>query len=78
MNVKMGSVHEPEAELLGAQDALGDVKRLEERLLQPQGRVVAVRVELSALIDALEQLNLDELRQVSQYVQKRLAAHTTA
>ncbi|TAH53529.1 MAG: hypothetical protein EYC68_03260 [Chloroflexota bacterium] len=78
MTVKMGSVHEPEAELLGVEDALGDVARLEEHVFQQPDRVVAVRVELSALIDALDQLNLDELRQVSQYVQKRLAAHTTA
>lgn len=78
MIAKMGSVHEPEAELLSAEDALHDVERLEARLIQKEGRVVAVRVELSALMDALEQLNLDELRQVSQYVQNRLAAYAHA
>lgn len=71
---KMGNVHEPEAELLSAEDARHDVERLEAYLKQKQDRVVIVRVELSALLDALEQLNLEELRQVSQFVQMRLAA----
>ncbi len=73
---KIGSVHEPEAELLSAEDAIQDAARLRAWFHQRQQaeRVVSVRVPLWALLEAIDHLQPDELRQVARRVEERLVA----
>ncbi|HEY4723531.1 MAG TPA: hypothetical protein VII92_16870 [Anaerolineae bacterium] len=66
-------VHEPEAELANAGDALQDAARL-RAVLHQRERSVQLRVPLSALLDALDALDPKELRQVAQHAQDRLTA----
>ncbi len=69
----MADVHEPEAELLSAEDALQDAERLRAVLRQRQReRSVPLRVPLSALLDALDTLESKELQQVVKHAQDRL------
>lgn len=75
MMAEKGEVHEPEAELLGAEEAIQDAARLREAFRQYKaGRVVPVRVPLWALLDALDALEPHELRQVARRAQDRLEA----
>jgi hypothetical protein len=75
MMAKMGSVHEPEAELLSAEDAIQDAVRLRAWFQQRQTeRVVPLRVPLWALIEAIDHLEPDELRQVARRAEERLMA----
>lgn len=70
-----GSVHEPNAELLSAQDAIQDAQRLRawyERHRRAN-RSVAVRVPLEALLEVIDDLGPDELREVARRAQERLA-----
>ncbi len=71
-----GSVHEPEAELLNAEDAIQDAARLRAwfRQRQQSERVVSVRVPLWALLEAIDHLPPDELRQVARRAEERLVA----
>ncbi|MGH2521293.1 MAG: hypothetical protein ACRDH2_02215 [Anaerolineales bacterium] len=74
MMAKMGSVHEPEAPLLSAEDAIHDAERLREAYHRRKvERAVPVRVPLWALLEALGALEPDELRQVVRHVEERLA-----
>jgi hypothetical protein len=66
-------VHEPDAELASAADALQDAARL-RAILRQREHAVQVRVPLSALLDALDALGPQELRQVAKHAQERLTA----
>jgi len=71
------SIHEPEAELLSAEDAVQDAARLRAAIRvgrRPSERAVPVRVPLWALLEALDALELPELKQVAHRVQERLVA----
>jgi len=76
MKSKMGSVHEPEAELLSAEDAIQDAARLRALLRQRRlaERAVSIRVPLWALLEAMDHLEPDDLRQALERAEKRLAA----
>lgn len=66
-------VHEPDAELSNAAEAVQDAARL-RAVLRQRERSVQLRVPLSALLDALDALEPKELRQVAQHAQERLTA----
>lgn len=73
MMAKLGNVHEPEAELLSAEDAIQDAARLRAVFRRRESeRVVPVRVPLWALLEAIDRLEADELRQVAQRAEERL------
>ena len=76
MIAKIGSVHEAEAELLSAEDAIQDAARLSAlfRQRRPRERAVPVRVPLWALLEAIDHLQPDELRQAVERAEKRLVA----
>jgi hypothetical protein len=77
MTTLHGSVHEPDEELLSAEDAIEDGKRLDElfRRRQHIEQYVALRVPLSSLLEAIDQLEVEELRKIGRRVQERLAEH---
>ena len=70
------SVHEAEAKLLSAEDAIQDAARLRALYRQQlqAGRAVLMRVPLWALLEAIDHLEMDELRQAVERAEKRLAA----
>jgi len=76
MVAKKRSVHEAEAELLSAEDAIQDAARLgalfRQRRYEAAERVVPVRVPLWALLEAIDHLEADELRQAMERAEKRL------
>ncbi len=75
MMANVGSVHEPEAELLSAEDAIQDVARLRALFRQRRReRAVPVRVPLWALLEAIDFLEPEELRQTVERAEKRLLA----
>ena len=71
-----GNVHEPEAELLSAEDAIQDAQHL--RLLFRQRRnvelSVPLRVPLHVLLEALDDLEPDALHMVIQRAEACLTA----
>ncbi len=72
---KIGSVHEPEAELHSADDAIQDSARL--RALYGSRRAehaIPVRVPFSALLEAIDCLESDELKEAMKRAEKRLEA----
>ena len=71
-----GSVHEPEAELLSAEDAIQDGRRLRAMFRQRRQveQPVPLHVPLWTLIEALDHLGTEALRQVVRRAQERLAA----
>mgnify|MGYP001606889120 FL=1 len=76
MMTQIGSVHEPEAELLSAEDAIQDAKRLRVLFRQQRRaeRPVSLRMPLWVLLEALDNLEPEALRQVAQRAEERLAA----
>ena len=76
MTAPQRSVHEPGEELLSAEDAIEDAARLDA--LFHRGRqteqLVALHVPLSTLMEAIDQLELEDLRKVGRRVEERLAA----
>ena len=75
MRMRPGSVHEPEAELLSADDAIEDAEQLRV-LLRREGQAepaVAVRVPLWALLEAVDHLEATALQQIAQHAEERLA-----
>lgn len=70
---KMGSVHEPEAELHSAEDAIEDAARV-RAWFREQEHAVSLRVPLSALLEALDNLQPNELREVARRAEERLLA----
>jgi len=71
------SIHEPEVPLLSAQDAIQDAERLRsllQRNRQRAEREVQLRVPLTAIIEAIDQLKANELRLLAQRLEERLAS----
>jgi hypothetical protein len=78
---EMGSVHEPEAELVGYKETLEDYAHLKSLfdIEDAQEPSLSLRVPLSAMLDAIDHMQVDALRQVARRAQSRLAAlHTLA
>jgi hypothetical protein len=74
--VEQKSIHEPGAQLLSAQDAIRDAERLQALLLrnrQQAEREVQLRVPFTVIIEAVDQLEADELRLLAQRLEERLA-----
>jgi hypothetical protein len=74
--VEQKSVHEPGAQLLSAQDAIQDAERLRALLLrnrQQAKREVQLRVPFTVIVEAVDQLEADELRLLAQRLEERLA-----
>jgi len=81
MTKNTGSVHEPEAELLSAEDAILDAERLRTLFRQQRqtSQPVQLQMPLWVLLDALDHLELEALRLVARRVEERLAeAHGRA
>jgi hypothetical protein len=71
------SVHEPNAPLLSAQDAIQDAERLRELLRrnrQQAEQEVQLRVPFTVILEAIDQLEAGELRLLVQRLEDRLAA----
>jgi len=74
---KQKSVHEPNAPLLSAQDAIQDAERLQELLWrnrQQAEREVQLRVPFTVILKAIDQLEASELCLLVQRLEDRLAA----
>jgi len=70
------SVHEPEAQLLSAQDVVQDAERLRtllRRNRQRAEREVQLRVPFTVIVEAIEQLEVGELCLLAQRLEERLA-----
>jgi hypothetical protein len=70
------SMHEPEAQLLSGQDAIQDAERLKALLRRNRKRAereVQLRVPFTVIIEALDQLEVGELRLLAQRLEERLA-----
>jgi len=77
MDDKEKSIHEPNAPLLSAQDAIQDAKRLRELLWrnrQQAEREVQLQVPFTVILKAIDQLEASELRLLAQRLEERLAA----
>ena len=74
---KQKSIHEPDAPLLSAQDAIQDAGRLQELLWrnrQQAEQEVQLRVPFTVILKAIDQLEASELRLLVQRLEDRLAA----
>jgi len=74
---KQKSIHEPNAPLLGAQDAIQDAERLQELLWrnrQQAEQEVQLRVPFTVILKAIDQLEASELHLLVQRLEDRLAA----
>jgi len=74
---KQKSIHEPNAPLLSAQDAIQDAERLRELLWRNRRRAereVQLRVPFTVILKAIDQLEASELRLLAQRIEERLAA----
>jgi len=74
---KQKSVHEPNAPLLSAQDAIQDAERLRVLLWrnrQQAEKEVQLRVPFTVILEAIDQLEASELRVLAQRLEDRLAA----
>jgi len=70
------SIHEPEAQLLSGQDAIQDAERLQALLRRNReraGREVQLRMPFTVIVEALDQLEVGELRMLAQRLEERLA-----
>lgn len=71
------SIHEPNAPLLSAQDAIQDAERLRGLLWrnrQQTEREVQLRVPFTVILKAIDQLEPGELRLLAQRLEDRLAS----
>lgn len=71
------SIHEPDAPLLSAQDAIQDAERLQELLWrnrQQAEQEIQLRVPFTVILNAIDQLEAGELRLLVQRLEDRLAA----
>ena len=75
MMAQKGSVHEPEAELLSAEDAIQDAEQLGMMFRQRRRaeESVPLRVPLWVLLEALDSLEPETLHEVVQRAEARLA-----
>ena len=70
------TVHEPDAELMSAEEAWEDAQllsRMRARRRAKSESIVRLPIPFSAFISALEQFSRDELLLVHQHIQERLA-----
>ncbi len=69
------TIHEPDAELLNAEEAIEDGERL--RMLFSRGqkieRAVELHIPLSVLLDAIDHLDVEALQTIAQRAEERLA-----
>jgi hypothetical protein len=73
----IGAVHEPEAELLTAEEAIGDAVRLRQTLAERRREYeVPLRVPLVALLEAIDHLDQQALRQIIERAEERLVVGT--
>ena len=74
------SVHEPNEELLSAEEAIADADRLEQLFLRHRHaeQAISVQIPLRALLAAIDQLDLPALREVARRTEARLAAVESA
>ena len=79
MTISQKSVHESDEELLSADDAIEDAQRLDAlfRGRRQTEQLVAVRVPLSALMEAIDQLELEDLHKIRERISERLASSLT-
>lgn len=71
------TVHEPDAELMSANDVRNDAQRLAEivqRNARNQPRSFQLQIPLSAYLSALDDLNQEELEILRERVDQRLAS----
>ncbi len=74
---KLESIHEPNAPLLSAQDAIQDAERLRELLWRNRQRAeqeVQLQVPFTVILKAIDQLGTSELHLLAQRLEDRLAA----
>ncbi len=71
----MNRVHEPEAELLDAQDVAADYRRLRALYHNPARgeHSIPLRVPLWVVIEAIDDLDPPALRNLAQHIADRLA-----
>jgi hypothetical protein len=70
------SIHEPGAQLLSPKDAIQDAERLRALLLRNRQRAereVQLRVPFTVIIEAVDQLEAEELHLLAQRLEERLA-----
>lgn len=76
----MKSQHEPSALLLTAEDAIQDAENLQQWFRQPETKKSSIPLRLhvpfSALLEILDQLEPENLRQVVHHAQERLVSIT--
>ena len=76
----MKSPHEPSALLLTAEDAIEDGENLQQWFRQPETNKPSIPLRLhvpfSALLEILDQLEPENLRQVVYHAEKRLVSTT--
>lgn len=76
MSSQSQNVHEPDEELLSAEDAVQDAKLLQS-LFNKQGESrnsVSLQIPLSVLLDALDNLEPEALRKVARRAEELLAS----
>jgi hypothetical protein len=68
-------IHEPEAELVSAEESMQDTLRLQEArvTMRHSLQAVSIRVPMWALLEALDSLEPPESQQIARRVQERLA-----
>jgi len=74
---KPQGIHEPKAKLLSAQDAIQDAERLQVLLSHNQEqaeRNVQLQVPFTAILQAIDQLEPNELRVLAQRLERRLSS----
>lgn len=70
--VKISQVHEPEAALLSADDAIQDAERLRLRFHQQKSHAVPLHTPLSVLLEAIDYLEPEALSQIVRRAEARL------
>jgi hypothetical protein len=75
--MKAKSAHEPQAEVMNAEEVWDDAQRIAAALrrnLSKAEPVVQLRIPLSAYLSALEDLSREDLLLLRQQIEQRLAA----
>lgn len=76
MKAKKGMAHEPDTQLLSAEDAIRDAQQLQELFRQRRQaeQPVPLRVPLRVLLEALDSLDQEALREIARRAEERLSA----
>ena len=75
--MELKSAHEPEAEVMSADDVWNDAQRLAQVLQSKavkSGRLVSLRIPLSTYLSALDDLSQEDLMILRDRVEDRLAS----